>query len=134
MGKGKLGWCKMDLGTLHDPKVMQLVEEDGAEGAAVWFSVVLNMYAAMNDGYAFLPADAMARRVSCDLNMSKKRAENRLKNLAKIGLIDAEMWAEGKVANERASEFYAAYLRKRETAKQNSPFVTSLNVEVDVEG
>ena len=134
MGKGKLGWCKMDLGTLHDPKVMQLVEEDGAEGAAVWFAVVLNMYSAMNDGYAFLPADAMVRRVSSDLNLSKKRAKKRLENLAKIGLINAEMWAEGKVANERATEFYTAYLRKREIAKKNSPFVQPLNVEVDVEG
>lgn len=134
MANGKLGWCKMDLGTLHDPKVMQLVEEDGAEGAAVWFAVVLNMYSAMNDGYAFLPAEAMVRRVSCDLNLSKKRAEKRIKNLAKIGLIDAEMWAEGKVANERASEFYAAYLRKREVAKRNSPFVPSLNVDLNVEG
>ncbi len=132
MGKGKLGWCKMDLGTLHDPKVMQLVEEDGPEGAAVWFAVILNMYSAMNDGYAFLPAEAMCRRVSSDLNLSKKRTKKRLENLAKIGLIDAEMWAEGKVANERASEFYTAYLRKREIVKKNLPQNGAPNVGPNV--
>ncbi len=132
MGKGKLSWCKMDLGTLHDPKVMQLVEEDGPEGAAVWFAVILNMYSAMNDGYAFLPAEAMCRRVSSDLNLSKQRTKKRLENLAKIGLIDAEMWAEGKVANERATEFYTAYLRKRETVAQNRSKIDPPNVSPNV--
>lgn len=134
MAKGKLGWCKMDLGTLHDPKVMQLVEEDGAEGAAVWLAVVLNMYSAMNDGYAFLPVDAMVRRVSSDLNLSKKRAKKRLENLAKIGLISSEMWAEGKVANERVAEFYAAYLRKCETVAENRAKKEPSNVSPNVKG
>ncbi len=111
-----LRWCKLDLGTLHDPKVQELIDECGAEGAAVWLAAMLNMYSAMNDGYAFVPSETLVRRVSSDLNLSKKRAKNRLEKCAKIGLLDAEMWAEGKAANERVTEFYSVYLRKREIA------------------
>lgn len=115
-GKG-IWWFKADLNVFSDQKVEDLIDEWGAAGAGVWYACMVELHAAINSGKPFLKREHLVRRVSCDLNMAREDAEEALDCCARVGLLDAEMWGEGKAANERVAARYEDYLAKRRMAE-----------------
>ncbi|MFR3998296.1 MAG: Lin1244/Lin1753 domain-containing protein [Atopobiaceae bacterium] len=117
MAHSGIWWFKLDLDVFRDTKVRDLVEAHGAEGAGAWLAVMVEMHAAINDGVAFVPAERLVESVAFDLHISRRKARNLVNSLADVGLIDREMWDDGKAANERVAERYEAYRRKCEIAE-----------------
>lgn len=117
MAHSGIWWFKLDLDVFRDQKVQDLVERHGAEGAGAWLAAMVEMYQAINDGVTFVPAERLVKSVAFDLQISRRKARKLVGSLADVGLIDREMWDEGKAANERVAERYEAYRRRCEIAE-----------------
>lgn len=116
MGRG-IWWFKADLAVFSDQKVEDLIDEWGAAGAGVWYACMVELHAAINSGKPFLKREHLARRVACDLNMDRADAEEALDCCARVGLLDPELWSEGKAANERVCARYEEYVAKKRAAE-----------------
>lgn len=112
MARRGIWWWKAEIGTLHDQKMEDLVDELGAAGVGVWFSAMCQLHSAINDGKPFLRREHLVRRVACDLDMRREDAEAALCRMAEIGLLDEDMWSEGKAVNERVARRYEEYQAK----------------------
>lgn len=117
MAHSGIWWFQLDLDVFRDQKVQDLVERHGAEGAGAWLAAMVEMHQAINDGVTFVPAERLVKSVAFDLQISRRKARNLVNSLADVGLIDREMWDEGKAGNERVAERYEAYRRKCEIAE-----------------
>lgn len=117
MARRGLRWFKLDIDMLHDPSIQALMDEYGRDGLAVWVADMTNMYAAINEGYDFLPVETLCRRVASDLRMQPKRVKSINFFATKLGLFDESFWKTGKAANERICEVHADYLRRCESAE-----------------
>ncbi len=115
MGRG-FYWFKCDLGLLDDPAVAALTEEFGAEGLGVWVAALVVMYSEARAGAPWVPVERLVRKVASGVNITKNRSRKVLFLAKNLGLFDAEMWAEGKAANEHVAERYIEYLRQCERA------------------
>lgn len=103
-----------------DEKVMSLVEEAGARGFGIWMAVVFELYRYGNETVAPMPSEKLVRRVAMRMCEPSEDVRRCCDLLASIGLLNEELWAEGKAANEHAAAQILAYWRKVEGGRQTA--------------
>lgn len=118
MSRRGMRWFKLDADIFDDPKVQDLVERHGAEGAGVWLAVMVEMHLSISEGAPFVPSDRLVKRVAFDLQISRRKARNIIGSLVDVSLLNREFWEEGKAANERVAESCEAYARRCEALER----------------
>lgn len=114
-GKG-IWWFKMLMETEDDLAVNALMKDYGAYGLGVFMGALFVIYRYANE--RLVPTSAqLVEDAAHDLHEDEDTVREVCERMAELGLLDHEMWADGKAANDHASDFIAAYWAKSDASR-----------------
>ena len=113
-------WFKMLMETESDLAVNQLMKDYGAFGLGTFLASLFVIYRYAND--RMVPtAEQLVQDVAHDTHEDEDSIREVCEEMASLGLLEKDMWSEGKATNEHACDFIAAYWAKADaSAKGNS--------------
>ena len=112
-----LYWFKWQTNATEDPAVDELLSECGAAGMGVMVQVFSTLHDYGNRRCGHPSVDYVVRRVARDLYSEESNVMETCEMMAALGLLDAELWDEGKVANEHASADIIGYWAKADAGR-----------------
>lgn len=108
-------WFKMLMKTESDLAVNQLMKDYGAYGLGTFLGALFVIYRYAND--RIVPTSSqLVQDVAHDLHEDEGTVREVCDEMASLGLLDPEMWDEGKAMNDHASEFIDSYWKKSDAS------------------
>ena len=115
--KKRLRWFPWDVDAAQDLAVQDLLQERGPAGFGIMVQVFSDLHAWANEGEGHPSSSGMISRVSHALYCDPSEVSDVCEFMAAHGLLDAELWSEGKAANDHASADILRFRAKSEAGK-----------------
>ena len=110
-------WFRVLMDMPEDDAIQDLVDSYGAFGFGVWFSALFAIYRYGNETIAPMQSDKFVRRIARQLGETETDVRAVCDKMASVGLLDSEMWGEGKAVNEHACDTILAHWKAVEDGR-----------------
>lgn len=118
MGRGMF-YFRCDLDMLQDEKIEDVIDEYGARGLGIWVACLIHIYSYGNEDKGNIPKARLVRKVARDVGEQQSDVEAVIDFFAAVGLFNNEVFNNGRVANERASENITKHHQKARQGREN---------------
>lgn len=118
MGKGMF-YFKCDLSMMQDEKIEDVIDEYGAWGLGIWVACLIHIYRYGNEAKGNIPTKRLVRKVARDTGEDEARVEEAIGVFNNLGLFNNEVFNNGRIANERASETIVRHLENVRRGREN---------------